>query len=147
LPSSRLESIRKHAKYEGKPISRGANARSSQEKAGCSGQDIFERADISFIMGLQDFLELFTSYSHHCPFRPASGLRLEIASHLDKKKPEFYFSSAIKKILTEKTKRHCPRRQKSLNSTKVDRTPANTHFFCLENGKTCPKAPRDKRRG
>jgi len=41
---------------------------------------------------------LFTSL----PSRPASGLRLEIVPNFDKKKSEFYFSSALKKILTEK---------------------------------------------
>jgi len=34
-------------------------------------------------------------------FLPASGLRLEIAFHSDKKKPEFYFSLLLKKLLTE----------------------------------------------
>jgi hypothetical protein len=65
-----------------------------------------ERANVSLIIVLQNFSKLFTSYSHHCPSRPASGLRLETASNIDKKKSEFYFSSAFKKILTEKPKRH-----------------------------------------
>jgi hypothetical protein len=64
-----------------------------------------EGADTSLIIVLQNLSKLFTSYSHHCPSRPASGLRLEIASNIDKKKPEFYFPSAFKKILTEKPKR------------------------------------------
>jgi hypothetical protein len=62
---------------------------------------------------------LFTSL----PSRPASGLRLETAPNIDKKKPEFYFSSPVKKILTEKAKRHCAAKQKSICATKVDRTP------------------------
>jgi hypothetical protein len=33
--------------------------------------------------------------------RPASGLRLETATKIDKEKSEFYFLSRIKKILTE----------------------------------------------
>jgi len=45
--------------------------------------------------------KLFTSYSHPLSFLPASGLRLEIAFHSDKKKPELYFSSVLKKLLTE----------------------------------------------
>jgi hypothetical protein len=98
-------------------------------------------------MGLQDFLGLFTSYSHHCPSRPASGLRVEIGSKIDKKKSEFYFSSAIKKILTEKSETALPGNTKSINSTSVDRTPAYTHFFYLENGRTCPRRPGDKLRG
>jgi hypothetical protein len=36
---------------------------------------------------------------------PASGLRLEIGFHSDKKKPEFYFSSWSKNLLTEKCMR------------------------------------------
>jgi hypothetical protein len=44
---------------------------------------------------------LFTSL----PFRPASGLRLEIALNIDKEKSEFYFSFALKKILTENRKK------------------------------------------
>jgi hypothetical protein len=44
---------------------------------------------------------LFTSL----PSRPASGLRLETARNLDKKKSEFYFLSLSKKILTEKPNR------------------------------------------
>jgi hypothetical protein len=43
------------------------------------------------------------SHLIHTPywFLPASGLRLEIAFHFDKKKPEFYFSLLLKKLLTE----------------------------------------------
>jgi hypothetical protein len=51
---------------------------------------------------------LFTS-PRSCP---ASGLRLEIAAMVDKKKSEFYFSSALKKILTEKAKRGYPGKTK-----------------------------------
>jgi hypothetical protein len=58
-----------------------------------------------FILGLQKFLKLFTSYSHCLPSRPASGLRLEILGQIDKKKSEFYFCVDGKKILTEKAKR------------------------------------------
>jgi hypothetical protein len=51
---------------------------------------------------VQRISELFTRYSHHCPSRPASGLRLETVPNMDKKKSELYFSAAVKKFLTEK---------------------------------------------
>jgi hypothetical protein len=49
---------------------------------------------------VQRISELFTRYSHHCPSRPASGLRVETGANLDKKKSELYFSPAVKKFLT-----------------------------------------------
>jgi len=51
----------------------------------------------SFILAARSFSEMFTSYSHRLPFRPASGLRLEIGAKIDKKKTELYFSSHKKK--------------------------------------------------
>jgi hypothetical protein len=56
---------------------------------------------------------MFTSYSHHTPSLPASGLRLETASNIDKKKSELYFSSPVKKTLTEKSKSTLPQATKS----------------------------------
>jgi len=57
------------------------------------------------ISKVQRILELFSSYSHGCPSRPASGLRLEIAPNLDKEKSELYFLASVKKFLTEKRNR------------------------------------------
>jgi hypothetical protein len=92
-------------------------------------------------MGLQDFLGLFTSYSHHCPSRPASGLRLEIGPKIDKKKSEFYFSSAIKKILTEKTKRHCPGTQNQSTRQVLTELPHTRIFSILKMGGLAPGGP------
>jgi len=61
-------------------------------------------AEYSINCKLQRSFELFTCYSHHCPSRPASGLRLEITPNMDKKKSELYFSARFKKFLTEKRK-------------------------------------------
>jgi hypothetical protein len=47
---------------------------------------------------------MFTAYSHPKFLLPASGLRLETVPKSDKKKSELYFSSLVKKILTEKSK-------------------------------------------
>jgi hypothetical protein len=65
------------------------------------GEKIVCDVEFSFICQVQRISELFTCYSHHCPSRPASGLRLEISRNLDKKKSELYFSGAVKKFLTE----------------------------------------------
>jgi hypothetical protein len=52
-------------------------------------------------------------------FRPrGAGLRLEIASEIDKKKSELYFSFSVKKILTEKPKRACPQATKFLSAAR-----------------------------
>jgi hypothetical protein len=45
----------------------------------------------------QSFSEMFTSYSHRALLFPASGVRLETALKIDKKKPELYFFSSSKK--------------------------------------------------
>jgi hypothetical protein len=58
-------------------------------------------------------------------------LRLEIGTNIDKKKPEFYFLSRIKKILTEKLNRHCPEHEKILSAREVDRRGARAHFSPL----------------
>ena len=42
---------------------------------------------------------------------PAAGLRLEIARDIDKKKSELYFYFSLKKFLTEKAKRACPKQR------------------------------------
>jgi hypothetical protein len=47
-------------------------------------------------------------------------LRLETAAHIDKKKSEFYFSSHIKKILTEKSKRAWSKTAKMVPAWEVD---------------------------
>ena len=47
---------------------------------------------------------LFTRASRSSP---AAGLRLEIATNIDKKKSELYFYFSVKKFLTEKAKRAC----------------------------------------
>jgi hypothetical protein len=46
---------------------------------------------------------------------PAAGLRLEIARNIDKKKSELYFPLRLKKILTEKANRACPKQQRISN--------------------------------
>jgi hypothetical protein len=46
-------------------------------------------------------------------------LRLETAAHIDKKKPEFYFSPHIKKILTEKSKRAWSKTKKMVPGREV----------------------------
>ncbi len=56
--------------------------------------------------------KLFTSYSHHCPSRPASGLRLETVMNSDKKKSELYFGTMVKKILTENVQGNTRPREK-----------------------------------
>jgi hypothetical protein len=65
------------------------------------GEEVDLDVEFSVICQGQRIFELFTHYSHHCPSRPASGLRLEISPNLDKKKSELYFSGAVKKFLTE----------------------------------------------
>ncbi len=52
------------------------------------------------ILALRKLLILFTSYSHAAFSLPASGLRLETVKTSDKKKPEVYFQSSSRKILT-----------------------------------------------
>jgi hypothetical protein len=69
----------------------------------CGGVVHFRR--VIFIVAVH-ILFTFTA------FRPASGLRLEITTKIDKKKPELYFLSRIKKILTEKLNGHCPEHDK-----------------------------------
>jgi hypothetical protein len=66
---------------------------------------------------------LFTSL----PSRPASGLRLETTRNADKKKSEFYFSTVLKKILTEKRNGAFPKMTVSLPRT-VDERGALLHF-------------------
>jgi hypothetical protein len=60
---------------------------------------------------------LFTSTPS---FPLPAGLRLETSAHIDKKKPEIYFSSHIKKILTEKRGSTLPKNYKTLPSHEVD---------------------------
>jgi hypothetical protein len=62
---------------------------------------------------------LFTSL----PSRPASGLRLETRRNVDKKKSEFYFSTPLKKILTEKRNGAFPNLPRA-----VDQRGAFLHF-------------------
>jgi hypothetical protein len=64
-------------------------------------------------------------------FRPASGLRLEIALNIDKKKPEFYFLLSIKKILTEKPNGHRPKHENLSGAHQVDRKRWRAHFPSL----------------
>jgi hypothetical protein len=78
---------------------------------------------VQSLSGSKSFLDLFTCYSHHCPARPASGLRLEIAPNIDKKKSELYFPTPVKKILTENAKRH----PKKSSSEHVDGVSALAH--------------------
>jgi hypothetical protein len=68
---------------------------------------------------------LFTSL----PFRPASGLRLETATEIDKKKSELYFLPAVKKILTENVKRTVPRAQRNRPARDVDAALLVAHHF------------------
>jgi hypothetical protein len=70
------------------------------------GEPAMLGAGRSIICKVQRISELFTRYSHHCPPRPASGLRLETGPNPDKKKSELYFLSPVKKFLTENRKRN-----------------------------------------
>jgi hypothetical protein len=60
---------------------------------------------------------LFTSIPS---FPLPAGLRLETSAQIDKKKSEIYFSSHIKKILTEKRGSTLPKNYKTLSSCEVD---------------------------
>jgi hypothetical protein len=60
---------------------------------------------------------LFTSTPS---FPLPAGLRLETGAQIDKKKSEIYFSSHIKKILTEKRGSTLPKNYKILPSCEVE---------------------------
>jgi hypothetical protein len=80
---------------------------------------------------VQRISELFTRYSHHCPPRPASGLRLEIGPNMDKKKSELYFSSPVKKFLTEK--RNGVLRRCSKSRARAVASEEAVEMFCSNN--------------
>jgi len=58
-------------------------------------------------------------------------LRLEIEFNCDKEKSELYFSFSVKKILTEKPKRACPKQRKFLFVSEVLSTLRSPAFSLL----------------
>jgi len=82
------------------------------------------------VIGLKDkvahFRRLsFTNSVHilftYCPYRPASGLRVETDSISDKEKSELNFCFVLKKILTKNSPRRSPAAQKYARGGDVDR--------------------------
>jgi hypothetical protein len=71
----------------------------SPRSAPRSGRYRFKELVGSIIIRRLNLAKLFTSYSHHCPSRPASGLRLGTVVKSDKEKSELYFATMVKKNL------------------------------------------------
>ncbi len=101
-------------KYEGKLNFVQLNCEYAAATERCAGAGLFCGGAVPFILAAGGLLGnvhiLFTSaFFLPCP----TGLRLETAVKIDKKKTELYFSSHEKNFLTEKEKRAChPERQK-----------------------------------
>jgi len=77
------------------------------------------------------FLKTCSQLIHTClPFVPAAGLRLEIVDNSDKKKSELYFSFSVKKFLTKKAKRACPKQQNFVLARDSRFHRRYRHFLC-----------------
>ena len=87
----------------------------------------------SVILGRDVYQNLFTCYSHRLPSRPASGLEIRNRNKLRQEKKLNFIFFAIKKILTEKSKRHSPSvtiesRQIVARTAILDRCEPHAHF-------------------
>jgi hypothetical protein len=121
--------MRKQAKYEGKTGLRSSAARERTERSTGRGMYDLKWLKNLLILRRQKFTKLFTSYSHHCPSRPASGSRVETVTNYDKKKSEFYFLVRLKKILTENVMRCFPSGQKNAARAPLTALPASRIVF------------------
>jgi hypothetical protein len=121
----------KSPKYEGKGAFRLATTNRSATGSTSRSSFRFTRVKALLILGNQIFLGhvhiLFTRASLSSP---AAGLRLEIATNIDKKKSELYFYLSVKKFLTKKAKHACPQATNFLFNRSSDLIHTHRHFLC-----------------
>jgi hypothetical protein len=127
---SRLK-MPKLPKYEGKRdfrlrvINRSATGSTSRSSFR------FTRVKALLMLGNQIFIgHVHILFTRAFLSSPAAGLRLEIATNIDKKKSELYFYLPVKKFLTKKAKRACPQSNKFSFHRLHDLIRAHRHFLC-----------------
>jgi hypothetical protein len=129
---SRLK-MPKLPKYEGKRAFRLPTTNRSATGSTSRSLFRFTRVKALLILGNQIFIGhvhiLFTRASLSSP---AAGLRLEIATNIDKKKSELYFYLSVKKFLTKKAKRACPRATNFFIPSLVRSHPRASAFSLLQ---------------
>ncbi len=117
-------------KYEGECDFPGRAINRSVTGSTSRSSFLFTGVKALLILGNQIFLRhvhiLFTRASLSSP---AAGLRLEIVLNIDKKKSELYFSLLVKKFLTKKVNRACPKQQNFSSHRASDLIRAR-HFLC-----------------
>src|SRR5450755_1704468 len=110
----------KTAKYEGKTLLARGRMAPILSQTFLRPAKRCEAVGVIIILGFSMAGNLFTSYSHPLGFLAASGLRLEMGRRSNKKISEVYFSSRLKKILTEKLNRRVIRTSNLTARARVD---------------------------
>ncbi|MGZ4984565.1 MAG: hypothetical protein ACXV8A_00605 [Chthoniobacterales bacterium] len=96
-----MNALKKSVKYEGKTRFDAVTTATRESQFFVLPAKACEAAGVIIILGFSIAGNLFTCCSHPLGFLAASGLRLETGESTNKKISEVYFSSRLKKILTE----------------------------------------------
>ena len=117
---------------------RSVSKNRARRQSACAGLNLADKVAHFRRLDFTNSVHILFTY---CPYRPASGLRVETDSISDKEKSELNFCFALKKILTKNSCRRSPT-TKNLHAVETLTAPPVSRMICPPCVKfSCPFRP------